>query len=339
MNSKVIKQYIESLFPCQVGFVKPRIFNELKGNLELSQNKGYDSGLVPGTIKERINPFIYQKDLKTIIVIIFPYTHQDDYLSNKTHITSRSSWGIDYHEVIKECLGQVTEYIRNEYQGNSLILVDNHNLHDRHLAYLAGHGNYGKNTLLINKQYGSFFFIGSILTNIELEDEGYHQPIYEDLCMDCTRCLRACPTDAISEERFINSKRCLSYITQSKDIIEDEFIGKLKKFSFGCDFCQLACPYNKDIETDPFYRFKPTGAEQITVEKIYQLSNKEFKNQYGHLAGAFRGKNVILRNALVISGNNKNREDLKYLDEIDDHGNEYLKQAIEYARSKVNKGE
>jgi len=193
--------------------------------------------------------------------------------------------------------------------------------------------------LLINQRFGSFFFISSLLTDIELDNSEYNEEKPKDICGSCTRCLRACPTDAISEDRYLNSKRCLAYITQSKDLIPDEFIGKLKKFTFGCDFCQLACPYNRDIETDLFYRFEPIGKEIIDVKALINQSNKEFKKEYGLISGAFRGKNVLLRNALVISANHQLEDDLDGLENIPDHGNGYLKQAIEYAKLKLKKGE
>jgi epoxyqueuosine reductase len=339
MKSKEIKAYIESQFPCQVGFIKARVFHELKDHLVYSKEKGYDSGLIHESPEERINPFLLHKEAKTIIVIIFPYQHRDEHLRNKRHIVSRSSWGIDYHLVIQENLKQISTYLSNHYKANSITLVDNHMLHDRHMAMLAGLGHPGKNTLLINKTYGSFFFISSILTDIELDENEYNEEKPKDICGTCNKCLRACPTDAISEERYINAKRCLAYITQSKELIEDEFIDKLSKFTFGCDFCQLACPYNKDIETDIFYKFQPIGKEVINVKNLYDLSNKEFKKQYGDLSGSFRGKNVLLRNALVISANTNNKEDLSVINEINDHGNDYLKQAIDYAKNKLNKGD
>lgn len=336
MIKEEIVAMFDSLIPCQVGFIKARIFEELRESLTYSREKGYDSGLVHETVDERINPFLIHPDAKTIIVVIVPYTSKDDGLQNKRYVVSRSSWGTDYHIVIQDVLKKVSEQLKERYGATSVTLTDNHMLHDRHLAMLAGLGHYGKNTLLINETYGSFFFIGSIVTDLALDEYEYTKETPRDICGSCQRCLKACPTDAISEERYINAKRCLSYLTQSKDELSEEFIGKMRKFTFGCDFCQLACPYNRDIETDIFYRFKPTGKEQIMVEDLLPLSNKSFKQKYGDLAASFRGKNVLLRNALVISANTRNREILPFIDNIDDHNIPYLKQAIEYAKEQLN---
>lgn len=335
MQSQVIKSKIESLFPCQVGFVKARVFTELQEHLRYSQERDYDSGLIHESIAERINPFLILPTAKTIIVMGFPYQAHDEHLGHTTHALSRSSWGEDYHIVIQDQLKLVANWLHETYGATAVALVDHHMLHDKHMAQLAGLGQFGKNTLLINPQYGSFFFIGSLVTDLELGEYEYSNESAQDICGQCNRCIKACPTGAISEERYLNSKRCLSYLTQSKDLIPDELIGKMQKFTFGCDFCQLACPYNQRPETDIFYRFKPLGIEKIQVKDLYHLSNKAFKQKYGMLAGSFRGKNVLLRNALVISANTNNREDLSVISKIDAQGNIYLQQAIEYAKAKL----
>lgn len=335
MISEEIKALLESKIPCQVGFIKARIFDELRESLEYSKEKGYDSGFVHESVEERINPFLIHPDAKSIIVVAVPYTSKDETLQHKRYVVSRSSWGTDYHIVIQEVLKEVSEALKERYGATSVTLTDNHMLHDRHMAMLAGLGHYGKNTLLINESYGSFFFIGSIVTDLELEEYEYSKETPKDICGSCNRCIKACPTGAISEERYINAKRCLSYLTQSKDEIPSEFIGKMRKFTFGCDFCQLACPYNKDIETDIFYRFLPTGKEQITPHDLVPLSNKTFKQKYGDLAASFRGKNVLLRNALVISANTKNNDVIPLLDEINDYNIPYLKQAMQYAKDQL----
>lgn len=339
MKSKIIKEMLESKIPCQVGFIKARVFEELRASLSYSSSKGYDSGLVHESVEERINPFLLHPTAKTIIVIIVPYTTRDDELKNQRFVVSRSSWGTDYHIVLQDVLKEASHELEDLYEATSVTLTDNHQLHDRHMAMLAGLGHYGKNTLLINEKYGSFFFIGSIVTDIELEEYEYSKEEPKDICGSCNRCLKACPTGAISEERYINAKRCLSYLTQSKDELPDELIGKMKKFTFGCDFCQLACPYNQSVETDIFYRFQPLGKEKITVEDLYELTNKRFKESYGDLSASFRGKNVLLRNALVISANTNNKKILPIIEKIDDHGNSYLKQAITYAKNKLTEGE
>lgn len=329
-----LKTTIESMFPCQVGFVKARIFTELKENLQKYQEINHDLKILENNIDKRINPYLLYKDVKTIIVIIFPYAKSIANIENKTHIVSRSSWGIDYHLVIKEKLKKV-ELLLNNLGKEAVILVDNHPLHERHLAYLAGLGNYGKNTLLINPEYGSFFFISLVLTNLVIEED---KPSFIDICKDCNRCLKACPTKAISEKRFLNARRCMSYLTQSKEEIPREYLSKFTKFTFGCDLCQLACVYNNKEQTSILKEFFPQGLEIIKVKDLVNLSNKTFKEKYHSLAASFRGKNVLLRNALLVSSNNLDYEDLKDLDKINTNDHKMLKQAVNYAKEKI-KGE
>ncbi len=337
MKKNDIKKTIENLFPCQVGFVKARIFEELRENLKKYQKINHDLKIVENNIDIRINPYLIYPDVKTIIVAIFPYAKSDEAINNQYHVVSRSSCGIDYHIVLKDKLKQVENYLKEKYASEAVILCDNHPLHERHLAYLAGLGNYGKNTLLINPRYGSFFFISLILTNLELEEDEYDQPLFADICKDCNRCIKACPTQAISESRIIDGKRCMSYLTQSKEEIPEIFLSKFTKFTFGCDFCQLACVYNTKDEIPILNEFRPMGKEIIRVKDLEGLSNRSFKDSYGMIAASFRGKNVLLRNAILVSANQNDYQDLKNLDEIENMGNDYLKQAIDYAKDRVKK--
>lgn len=330
MKAKEIKEKIENLYPCQVGFVKARIFTELRENLQKYYKINHDLQIVENNIDKRINPYLIYKDVKTIIVIIFPYAKHNKGIENKTHIVSRSSWGIDYHIVIKEKLKVVIKML-NEIGKEGISLVDNHPLHERYLAHLAGLGNFGKNTLLINPKYGSFFFISLVLTDLELDESEYDKPLFIDICQDCNRCIKACPTKAISEERFLKVDRCMSYLTQSKKEIPEEFLSKFTKFTFGCDLCQLACVYNNKEEISILKEFFPNGLEIIKVEDLRNLSNKAFSEKYRNLGASFRGKNVLLRNALLVSSNQHDYDDLKNIDSIDDKGNKYLKQALDYA--------
>lgn len=339
MKSQFIKEIIENRFPCQVGFIKARIFNELTDNLIKYNDINQNLQLVENDIEKRINPFLTFSQAKTIIVVIFPYANKDLEIQNKSHLVSRSSWGMDYHIVVKAKLKIIQDFLKNEYGAESLVISDNHAMHDRHLAYLAGLGNYGKNTLLINKKYGSYFFISSILTDIELKAKDYNKPVFEDICKDCNRCLKACPTNAISENNFINVKRCMSYLTQSKSEIPFEFLEKFSKFTFGCDFCQVSCVYNSIDNENILEEFKPTNREIISVKDLENLSNRSFNKQYKTLAASFRGKNVLLRNAILVSANNNNLEDLENIDKLNDCDNLYLKQAIKYAKAKRDKGD
>ena len=334
MRSTEFKKTIENSFPCQVGIIKARIFTELRQSLQKYQKINHDLQIVENNIDKRINPFLLYKAVKSIIVVSFPYVSKAQALENKSHVVSRSSWGLDYHIVLKDKLKAVLEILESNNK-TGIILSDNHPLPEKHLAYLAGLGNYGKNTLLINPQYGSFFFIGLILTDMEFSD--YDTPKYEDICQSCNLCLKACPTGAISEARYLNVGRCMSYLTQSKALIPEAFLGKFVKFTFGCDLCQSACVYNNRDDIPVLNEFIPRGLEVVKVKNLQNLSNKDFKEKYKTLAASYRGKNVLLRNAILVSANRFDKADLQDLAKTHPKANKYLQQAINYANNKLKK--
>jgi len=334
---KELKETIQAMFPCQVGFVKVRMFTELRENLKKYYEINGEIELVEHDIEKRINPYLIFAKVKTIIVVIFPYAQSHPELDKAIHVVSKSSYGIDYHVVLKDKLGIIANYLKEHYHAESIVLTDNHPLHEKHLAYLAGLGNFGKNTLLINPIYGTYFFIGLILTDLELNE--YDEPRFSDICQSCNRCIRSCPTGALSESRFIEAYKCMSYLTQSKKILPDEYLPKFRKYIYGCDICQITCIYNTNDNLPILEEFKPQGKEIIKVKDLEGLTNKTFKEKYGDLAASFRGKHVLLRNALLVSANQKNTKDLENLDKLTNTNIEYLNQAIDYAKKKLGEGE
>ena len=118
-------------------------------------------------------------------------------------------------------------------------------------------------------------------------------------CGDCTRCIKACPTQAIAPDGSLNERRCLSFISQAKSEIEPELLKKLNTYVYGCDLCQEACPFNCGIDSHQHELCEPSGVEFVEIDKLMSLTQKQFKAEYGHLAGSWRGVGVIKRNALM----------------------------------------
>ena len=240
-------------------------------------------------------------NVDTIISIALPYYKTCEYLDNikdNEVYFSASSWGEDYHKVLNEKMELIAQYIKNENSSFEYAkCVDTSPIDDRYLAYKAGIGFFGKNGLIINKKYGSYIFIGNLLTNLHLEPD---KPI-KDECFGCDLCVKNCPGKAITN-KGINSRLCLSYITQKKELTKSERL-KINKCIYGCDKCMQICPYNGKI-TSGYHKFKPTGIEFIDIGKFKQLSNREFKEKYGHLAGSWRGKKIIERNIKIYQEKN-----------------------------------
>jgi len=258
--------------------------------------------------QQYLNPFINKKRLtpnqelssfKQAIVIGMSYPSYDKKLEDD-YITSfsNSSWGTDYHVVVKNKLQELTDGINRlipnfEYK----ICVDTGPINERLLGKKAGLGFIGKNNMLINQELGSYFFIGVLLTNLDLEID---KPL-ESKCSSCNKCIKACPTNALEDN---DSLKCISYLTQKKELNAEES-KYINNNIFGCTICQKVCPYNKGINNVSNKEFIPTGIEFIKDKEAFNITNKEFKLKYGHLAGSFIGKNKLKRNLeLIIKNNN-----------------------------------
>jgi epoxyqueuosine reductase len=144
--------------------------------------------------------------------------------------------------------------------------------------------------LLINPKYGSYIFLGSLLTNLDIEID---KPMKER-CSNCNKCIEACPTKALNDSDILNANKCLAYLTQKKDLTDEES-KLLNQCIYGCDICMSVCPYNKN-NNDQHQEFTPTGIEFIDTNKYNDLSNNNFKKKYGKLSGSWRGAKVINRN-------------------------------------------
>lgn len=172
---------------------------------------------------------------------------------------SNYAWGDDYHEVVGEKLKRLEEFIKGEVDPEALTksYVDTGPMLERSYAARAGLGWIGKNTMLINNGVGSFVFLGEILTTIEFDKDEYDRPGL-DQCGSCTKCLEACPTDALVEPGVLDSNRCISYLTiEYRGDFSPEQEKMVAGHLYGCDICQEVCPYNERISVTPLREFQP----------------------------------------------------------------------------------
>lgn len=298
----MLKQKIEAF--CQsigldvVGFIPCREFSELKPFYEYRQQENLQNEFEEKDLEKRINPLSYMENGKTIISIAFPYYDQE----NEEHIDNGFSVytkRLDYHRVVKKYLEEICSYIES-LGGEALSFVDSNALPERYIAYLAGIGFIGKNNMIITKKYGSYVFLGEIITNLEItcEDQRSFDEIakYQE-CGQCKSCIGECPTKSINEKK-INPNICLSYITQKKEISHQE-IKLLKGNIFGCDFCQLECPYNQNTSNHVLEEFKSLDYMNDEVTTFAGMDNAYFKGKISPTSCGWRGKNVIKRNAII----------------------------------------
>lgn len=273
-----------------VGFSRCRVFDELKQYFESRKVNGLENEFEEKCIEKRINPFLYMEYGKTIISIAFPYLFNLNY-KNSVGFSSYTH-GRDYHIVVTQYLKKICNYIES-LGGEAIYFVDSNSLPERYIAVQSGIGFIGKNNTLITEKYGSYVFLGEIITNLYIESDN---PL-ESKCGNCNMCQIACPTSAIREEN--NPNRCLSYITQKKEI-DDEWFDKLNGRIFGCDTCQKVCPYNKNAEVSNLEEFKPYDfMETPSLDELINLDKATFKNKYSQTSCGWRGKNILQRNALI----------------------------------------
>ena len=175
-------------------------------------------------------------------------------------------------------------------------MVDTGELSDRAVAERAGIGWSAKNCSIITPEFGSYVYLGEMITNIPFEPD---VPM-EDECGDCTLCLDACPTGALIQGGQLNAQRCIAFLTQTKTSIPEEFRAKIGNRVYGCDTCQTVCPKNKGKHNFHQRAFHPDPElAKPLLQPMLSLSNRQFKEKFGHVSGSWRGKNPIQRNAII----------------------------------------
>lgn len=217
---------------------KPRLKNWLEAGRHGEMN------YMANHFDKRLDPTKLLDGTKSVIVVLQNYFPQHSLTPDSDYLISRYAYGTDYHFVIKEKLRKLQDFITKEIGSHqSRIFTDSAPMLERAWAVKAGLGWIGKNSMLITPRNGSWFFIGEIITNLELD---YDQSYSGDYCGDCSRCVDSCPTRAIVSDRMIDSRKCISYLTiEKKGALPEEFKGKYRKWIFGCDICQEVCPWNR----------------------------------------------------------------------------------------------
>lgn len=317
-----IKKLAYQIGISKIGFTTADDFSYLERSLRLAVEENRHSGFEHKIIEERIKPKLSLSSAKTIISIAVAYPHKLPIEPQKTGYKrgkiTPNSWGRDYHHVLQDKLQQLAQGIELlskdfEYKG----MVDTGALVDTAVARRAGIGFIGKNGLVISKEFGSYMYLGELITNLEIEPD---QPVDYD-CGDCRRCLDACPTSCLIGDGTMSAKRCLSFQTQVKGMMDLEFRRKIKTVIYGCDICQICCPYNKGLSNPLASAIDPDLAMPELIPFL-ELSNKSFKEKFGQIAASWRGKNILQRNAIIALANGHDRTaTVKLMEMIDKNNN------------------
>lgn len=204
---------------------------------------------------KRLDPTLLVPGARSVVSLLYNYFPEKEVASGDGYKIARYAYGEDYHFVIKEKLREFMDVVRSEIgdiQGRAF--VDSAPVMEHAWAKKGGLGWVGKNSLLLNRQHGSYYFLSELIIDLELEYDG---PV-KDYCGTCTACMDACPTDAITDPYVVDGSKCISYFTiELKDEIPASMKGKFQNWIFGCDICQEVCPWNRFATPHTEPRFNP----------------------------------------------------------------------------------
>ncbi len=283
-NTQIVKQVAQQLGFSFCGISKAEKLEEEAPRLEAWLKSGAHGKMsyMENHFDKRLDPTLLVPGAKSVVSLLYNYYPEKDLANTQEdhHKIAKYAYGKDYHFVIKDKLKTFMSKLQEQIgQIDGRVFVDSAPVMERQWAEKSGLGWIGKNTLLINKDRGSFFFLAELIIDLELESDG---PI-KDYCGTCTRCVDACPTDAITPYQ-LDASKCISYLTiELKDNIPTEFKNQMEGWAFGCDICQDVCPWNRFSKAHQEEAFQPkkeleelfnNNWEDLTKE-VFQVA---FKN-------------------------------------------------------------
>lgn len=288
------------------GVATARRLDEEEDRLKEWLGRGYQGEMayLERNIDKRLDPRLLVPGAKTVITFLYNYFPQDEQQRGAPSI-ARYARGEDYHRVIKDKLyNLVTRLEEQAGKISGRIFVDSAPVMERQWAALAGLGWIGKNSLLLRKGTGSWFFIGSLISDLDIAPD---TPV-TDHCGSCTACMEACPTQAIVADGVVDASKCISYLTiELKDPIPQEFHNNLSGWAFGCDICQEVCPWNRFSEPNQEPRFQPLNQWPAWDTGTWQnLTEEQFTDTFGQSAITRTGFVRLKENVSLALKNQRN---------------------------------
>jgi epoxyqueuosine reductase len=284
-RTQIIKAIAAQLGFTFCGISKAEFLEEDAPRLEEWLKRGYQGKMsyLENYFDKRLDPTLLVPGAKSVISLVYNYYPQKDLATASSLKLAKYAYGEDYHFVIKDKLKDFLIQIHDqigEVQGRAF--VDSAPVMERTWAKKSGVGWTGKNSLLLNRSMGSFFFLAELIVDVELEYDG---PI-KDYCGTCTACMDACPTDAIPEPYVVDGSKCISYYTiELKEEIPTEVKGKFENWIFGCDICQDVCPWNRFARPNQESRFNPhPDLEKMTDHDWKEITDDVFQKLFKNSA-------------------------------------------------------
>lgn len=282
LYTQKIKEEAQRLGFLACGASKARYLEEEAPNLEAWLNRNYQGEMayLANHFDKRLDPTKLVPGAKSVISLLFNYYPQEQQEDDQAPKLAKYAYGEDYHFVLKRKLKDLLAFIREEVgEVDGRVFVDSAPVMERVWAKEAGLGWLGKNTLLLNKKEGSFFFLAELVLDLELD---YDHPIQTDHCGTCKRCIDACPTEAIVAPNLLDASKCISYLTiELKDAIPNGFKGQMENWAFGCDICQDVCPWNRFSKPHQEEAFKPhPDLLAYNSDDWYEMTEEVFRKVF-----------------------------------------------------------
>ena len=296
-HTQLIKQKARELGFDYCGVSKAEFLEAEAPRLEqwLNQQKHGQMGYMANHFDKRLDPRLLVEGAKSVVSVLLNYYPEKELSAEPgDYKISKYAYGRDYHFVLKDKLKELVEFVRTEIgEVAGRAFVDSAPVMDKAWAARSGLGWVGKHSNLLNREMGSFFFIGELILDLELDYDG---PV-KDYCGTCTRCMDACPTDAIPAPYVVDGSRCISYFTiELKEQLPADVRCKFENWIFGCDICQDVCPWNRFAKPHQTPDFQPSAQlqdmknpdwEEIT-EEVFKVLFKESAVKRTKLAGLQR---------------------------------------------------
>lgn len=301
--SEAIKEKALALGFAACGFAKAEALPEHTERLGAWLNSGHHAGMqyMENHFEKRTDPHKLVEGSKSVISLLYNYYTDKEQVDPEAPILSKYAYGTDYHFVMKDKMKELYRWINETYGPiEGRVFVDSAPVLDRAWAAKAGLGWIGRNSNLINRKLGSFVFIGELIIDLELK---YNTIPESDFCGSCTICIDSCPTEAILDNRTIDSNRCISYLTiENRDDIPPAFEGKLEQRVFGCDICQDVCPWNQKALPNTESEFTPSGTLlEMKKEDWEALDQAGFSTLFKKSAVKRAGYKGLKRNIAFLS--------------------------------------
>lgn len=323
---EALKLYARSIGVFKLGVASPEPFADLREILERRRGAGLMTPFEEPDLDRRCDPAQVLPGAKALISIAVSYHVKTPFPtppartgrlgSRRRFVRSKSltgwiskhAWGRDYHVIVREKMDRIIAWLQEQVPGSETkAFVDTGPTVDRAVAERAGVGWIGKNCSVIVPGAGSWVVLGTMITTVPFPpDPPAAAPGTE--CGDCDICLRACPTGALFRPHELDPQRCLSYVTQMKGLVPEEFRSAMGNRIYGCDTCQQVCPKNRNLVElgDPGFVPADQWDTSPDLHELLALTKREFNRVYGGKSSGWRGRKILQRNAVIALGNSRN---------------------------------